>query len=48
MSKLKIANMTYLKPEYPITTETVKKSIFDLYYENNKGEKLIVELQKSK
>ncbi len=37
-----IKSLTYLKNEYD------RKAIFDLYCENEKGEKFIVELQKSK
>lgn len=44
----KITNLTYLKNEHLGTTELDRKAIFDLYCENERGEKFIVELQKSK
>jgi len=44
----KIISLTYLKSEYLGTTEIDRKAIFDLYCENEKGEKFIVELQKTK
>jgi predicted transposase/invertase (TIGR01784 family) len=44
----KIANLTYLKNENLGTSEIDRKAIFDLYCENEKGEKFIVELQKTK
>lgn len=40
--------MTYLKSEHLGTSEVDRKAIFDLYCENEKGEKFIVELQKTK
>jgi len=43
-----IRNLTYLKTEQPGATEIDRKAIFDLYCENEKGEKFIVELQKTK
>ncbi len=43
-----IKNLTYLKNEHLGTTELDRKAIFDLYCENEKGEKFIVELQKTK
>jgi predicted transposase/invertase (TIGR01784 family) len=43
-----IKDLTYLKTEHLGTTELDRKAIFDLYCENEKGEKFIVELQKSK
>ncbi len=43
-----IKNLTYLKTEHLGTTEIDSKGIFDLYCENEKGEKFIVELQKTK
>lgn len=43
-----IKDLTYLKTEHLGTTETDRKAIFDLYCENEKGEKFIVELQKTK
>lgn len=44
----KIVSLTYLKNEHLGATELDRKAIFDLYCENEKGEKFIVELQKSK
>jgi predicted transposase/invertase (TIGR01784 family) len=44
----KITDLTYLKTEQLGTTDIDRKAIFDLYCENEKGEKFIVELQKSK
>jgi predicted transposase/invertase (TIGR01784 family) len=43
-----IKNITYLKTEQLGATDIDRKAIFDLYCENEKGEKFIVELQKSK
>jgi len=43
-----IVNLTYLKTEQLGVTDIDRKAIFDLYCENEKGEKFIVELQKSK
>jgi predicted transposase/invertase (TIGR01784 family) len=43
-----IKNITYLKTEHTASTEIDRKAIFDLYCENEKGEKFIVELQKTK
>jgi predicted transposase/invertase (TIGR01784 family) len=43
-----IKSITYLKNEHLGTTELDRKAIFDLYCENERGEKFIVELQKSK
>ena len=43
-----IKDLTYLKTEQLGTTEVDRKAIFDLYCENEKGEKFIVELQKTK
>ncbi len=43
-----IKNLTYLKTEQLGATDIDRKAIFDLYCENEKGEKFIVELQKSK
>ena len=43
-----IKELTYLKSEHLGTSEIDRKAIFDLYCENEKGEKFIVELQKSK
>jgi predicted transposase/invertase (TIGR01784 family) len=44
----KITTLNYLKTEHLGTTEVDRKAIFDLYCENENGEKFIVELQKSK
>lgn len=43
-----IKDLTYLKTEQLGTTDIDRKAIFDLYCENEKGEKFIVELQKTK
>jgi predicted transposase/invertase (TIGR01784 family) len=43
-----IVELNYIKTEQLGTTEIDRKAIFDLYCENEKGEKFIVELQKSK
>lgn len=43
-----IKHLTYLKTEHLGTTDNDRKAIFDLYCENEKGEKFIVELQKTK
>jgi len=43
-----IKELTYLKTEQLGTTEIDRKAIFDLFCENEKGEKFIVELQKTK
>jgi predicted transposase/invertase (TIGR01784 family) len=43
-----IKELTFLKNEHLGTTEIDRKAIFDLYCENEKGEKFIVELQKAK
>lgn len=43
-----IKDLTYLKNEHLGTSEVDRKAIFDLYCENEKGEKFIVELQKTK
>ena len=44
----KITELTYLKNENLGRTELNRKAIFDLYCTNEKGEKFIVELQKTK
>ena len=44
----RITELTYLKNEKLATTELNRKAIFDLYCTNEKGEKFIVELQKTK
>lgn len=43
-----IKSITYIKSEKLGATELDRKAIFDLYCENEKGEKFIVELQKTK
>ncbi|MBM2816156.1 MAG: hypothetical protein HW421_2918 [Ignavibacteria bacterium] len=43
-----IKDLTYLKTENLGATDIDRKAIFDLYCENERGEKFIVELQKSK
>jgi predicted transposase/invertase (TIGR01784 family) len=43
-----IKNLTYLKTEQLGASDIDRKAIFDLYCENEKGEKFIVELQKTK
>ncbi|RDC66317.1 Rpn family recombination-promoting nuclease/putative transposase [Adhaeribacter pallidiroseus] len=43
-----ITDLTYLKSEHLGTSELDRKAIFDLYCENERGEKFIVELQKTK
>lgn len=43
-----IKNLTYLKTEKLGDVEESRKAIFDLYCENEKGEKFIVEIQKTK
>lgn len=43
-----IKDLTYMKSEHLGTTELDRRAIFDLYCENEKGEKFIVELQKTK
>ena len=44
----KIVDLQYLKNENLSSTELNRKAIFDLYCTNEKGEKFIVELQKTK
>jgi len=44
----KIKDLTYKKTEHLGSTDTDRKAIFDLYCENEQGEKFIVELQKVK
>ena len=43
-----ITSLTYLKSDRLGSSEEERKAVFDLYCENEKGEKFIVELQKSK
>jgi predicted transposase/invertase (TIGR01784 family) len=47
-SKGKIIQLTYLQTEQLGATQTDRKAIFDLYCQNDKGEKFIIELQKAK
>jgi len=44
----KIKEITYLSPEQLGRTSGDRKAIFDLYCENEQGEKFIVEMQKAK
>jgi len=44
----RIIDLTYLKTEYVGYTLSDRKAVFDLYCENERGEKFIVELQKTK
>jgi len=44
----KITELTFLKNENLGTTELHRKAVFDLYCTNERGEKFIVELQKTK
>ena len=44
----KIVSLTYLKSEQLGRSEEDRKAIFDLYCENERGEKFIVEMQKTK
>jgi len=44
----KIINLTYLKSEQLGRSEEDRKAIFDLHCENERGEKFIVEMQKTK
>ncbi|TAH20518.1 MAG: Rpn family recombination-promoting nuclease/putative transposase [Cytophagales bacterium] len=46
--KGKIIDLTYLKSEQLGATDLDRKAIFDLYCENEKGEKFIVEMQRAK
>ncbi len=43
-----ITELTFLKNEHLGTAQTDRKAIFDLYCQNEQGEKFIVELQKAK
>ena len=43
-----IVDLTYLKNEHLGRSEIDRRAIFDLYCENQKGEKFIVEMQKTK
>jgi len=42
-----IVSLSYLKTERLGVSEASRKAVFDLYCENEKGEKFIVELQKT-
>ena len=44
----RITSLTYLKSDRLGSSEEDRKAVFDLYCENEKGEKFIVELQKTK
>ena len=44
----KIVSLSYLKTERLGVSKESRKAVFDIYCENEKGEKFIVELQKSK
>ena len=44
----KIVSITYLKTEHLGISKESRRAVFDLYCENEKGEKFIVELQKAK
>lgn len=44
--KEEIKDLTYLKNEHLGSTPIDRKAVFDLYCENPKGEKFIIELQK--
>ncbi len=46
--KGKIIDLTYIKSEHLGATDLDRKAIFDLYCENEKGEKFIVEMQRAK
>ena len=45
---VKIVHLTYLKTEHIGHSELDRKVVYDLYCENEKGEKFIVELQKAR
>jgi predicted transposase/invertase (TIGR01784 family) len=44
----KIVSLSYLKSEMLGVSEEARKAVFDIHCENEKGEKFIVEIQKSK
>ncbi|MBC7796162.1 MAG: PD-(D/E)XK nuclease family transposase, partial [Pyrinomonadaceae bacterium] len=44
----KIVDLTFLKSEHLGATPTDRRAVFDLYCQNERGEKFIVELQKAK
>lgn len=41
-----IENVTYLNTEYLGSRETDRRAVFDVYCENEKGEKILIEMQK--
>ena len=43
-----IVSISYLKNEMLGVSEEARKAVFDIHCENDKGEKFIVEIQKSK
>lgn len=43
-----VQDLTYLNTEHLGNTEIDRKAILDLYYENERGEKFIIELQNVK
>ena len=45
--KEEIKTLTYLNSEHLGTTETDRKAVFDVYCENEKGEKFLIEMQKA-
>lgn len=47
-SEGRIVDLNYMKTEHLGSTQIDRKAIFDIYCENEKGEKFIVELQKAK
>jgi len=48
LGEQQIKDLTYLKNEHLSSSDTERKAIFDLYCENERGEKFIVEIQKAK
>ena len=44
----RIKTLTYLKNEHLGRSEADRRAVYDLYCENEQGEKFIVEIQKSK
>ena len=45
--KEKITDLTYLNSENLGSTEYDRKAVFDVYCENEKGEKFLIEMQKA-
>ena len=41
-----ITDLTYLNTEHLGTSEADRKAVFDVYCENNRGEKILVEMQR--